>query len=514
VVNAREAFPGVVTPLTYTFYFPGAEAASGRFWQDLGLLERTAPLVPTDPDQRFFGVFHGRTAINVDRYGEMADRTPGTSAAALEEQMFGVARTGVGRSGTRRRYPHVALRAPATVHRARRDTVRDVPLIKAWRRDWLTKLETADPELARRALRDARARLERVLYRHIMLTAVTQGAYEAVGRLAAAAGHPGAEVEMVVSRTGTDEAHMVESLRSVAAGHTGMDAFLADYGYHGPNEGHLDGRVWRQDPAPLHALMDRYRRAADRAGGSSERAAGRQRTTDAVLAALPAWRRGPARTLLRVAAAMPVLREQGKAQFLQVVDVGRAAATALGDDLAGRGRLDTAHDVFFLTADELLDDRVDRAAVAHRRAEHRDFLTFELPTTWTGEPVVIPHATSVPDEPGPGRAGAGTVLTGLGVSSGTARGRVRVVTDPEADGFDVDDVLVCEITDPSWASIMAIAAAIVIDVGGPISHGAIVARELGIPCVVATGDGTRRLRDGDQVIVDGQAGTVTVTTSA
>ena len=509
-VNAREAFAGVVTPLTYTFYFPGAERATARFWKDLGLLERTAADDPDNPDQRFFGVFHGRMAINVDRYGEMANRTPGTSAAALEEQMFGVARSGVGMGATRRRYPMVALTAPGTVYRARRDTLRDFAAIPQWRRTWLTRLREADPATARAAFRDARARLETVLYRHIMLTAATQGLYEAAGKLAHRAGHPGAESEIVASSSGTDEAHMIDALRKVAAGAATMDSFLADYGFHGPDEGHLNATVWRQDPAPLHALLERYRAAGERDqhGAAEARAIQRANRTTEVLIGLSPIQRPLARGVLRAAGAMPVLREQGKAQFLQVVDVGRAASMALGAHLIEAGQLDTADDVFYLTADELLTGDIDQAAISKRRGDHTEFLRTDLPIAWNGEPNPIPvRERAAPDA---GRTEAGTSVTGLGVSAGTARGRVRIMHQLSDDDFDVDDILVCHTTDPSWASIMAIAAGLVIDVGGAISHGAIVARELGIPCVIATATGTQQLRDGDYVEVSGSAGTVTV----
>jgi len=84
-----------------------------------------------------------------------------------------------------------------------------------------------------------------------------------------------------------------------------------------------------------------------------------------------------------------------------------------------------------------------------------------------------------------------------------------VVTDPVvSDDFEVGDVLVCHTTDPGWASIMFLAGALVVDVGGPMSHAAIVARELGVPCVVNTGDGTRRVRSGERLRVDGTAGLV------
>ena len=71
-------------------------------------------------------------------------------------------------------------------------------------------------------------------------------------------------------------------------------------------------------------------------------------------------------------------------------------------------------------------------------------------------------------------------------------------------------MLVCHTTDPSWSSYFFVASAVVIDIGGMLSHGAIVARELGIPCVISTGNGTSTIRSGDRVLVDGDAGTVEI----
>ena len=89
-------------------------------------------------------------------------------------------------------------------------------------------------------------------------------------------------------------------------------------------------------------------------------------------------------------------------------------------------------------------------------------------------------------------------------------GIARVITDPHSEDLEVDEILVCETTDPSWASFFVVASAVVIDVGGPLSHGAIVARELGIPCVINTRTGTQQLRSGQRIRVDGSAGTVEV----
>ncbi|HEY2302065.1 MAG TPA: PEP-utilizing enzyme, partial [Acidimicrobiales bacterium] len=102
-------------------------------------------------------------------------------------------------------------------------------------------------------------------------------------------------------------------------------------------------------------------------------------------------------------------------------------------------------------------------------------------------------------------------IVGLGVSPGIVEGTAHVMSDPtDPSAFEPGDILVCHTTDPSWASIFLMAGAVVIDIGGMLSHGAIVARELGIPCVINTGSGTQRLRTGDRIRIDGTAGSVTV----
>ena len=94
---------------------------------------------------------------------------------------------------------------------------------------------------------------------------------------------------------------------------------------------------------------------------------------------------------------------------------------------------------------------------------------------------------------------------------GVVVGRARVLLDVN-DDIDLEDgdILVCRFTDPSWAPLMSLAEALVIDMGGSASHGAVVARELGIPFVIGTGNGTSVLRDGDRIEVDGRGNTVRV----
>jgi pyruvate,water dikinase len=85
------------------------------------------------------------------------------------------------------------------------------------------------------------------------------------------------------------------------------------------------------------------------------------------------------------------------------------------------------------------------------------------------------------------------------------------VDDPDdVAEFEPGDILVCETTDPSWVVLFQLAGAVVIDVGGAMSHGAIVARELGLPCVINTRTGTSVIADGDRIRVDGTAGRVDI----
>ncbi|MFE2752318.1 phosphoenolpyruvate synthase [Actinosynnema sp. NPDC059335] len=135
-------------------------------------------------------------------------------------------------------------------------------------------------------------------------------------------------------------------------------------------------------------------------------------------------------------------------------------------------------------------------------AEGRTWLVQSRPIT------TLPGGTE-PDAP------AAPLVTGLGASPGLAPGRVRVLASP-ADGDRLRDgeVLVAEMTNPDWVPTMRRAAAVVTDGGGITCHAAIVARELGVPCVVGTGSATTALHDGQAVTVDGTAGTVTAGTFA
>ncbi len=182
--------------------------------------------------------------------------------------------------------------------------------------------------------------------------------------------------------------------------------------------------------------------------------------------------------------------------------------------------------VLFLFAEEA--DRLARGAtgwaelaglVAARRAyyeawrERREELPSFLgtPAAATGDPVVKEIISAGRCGGGSAPVGTPRVLRGLGVSRGTARGRVRVLRSPDdLASLRPGEVLVCEATSPSWTPVFGLLAACVCDVGGMLTHAATISREYGIPCVCDVGSATRELRDGDEVEVDGTNGTVTL----
>jgi pyruvate,water dikinase len=226
--------------------------------------------------------------------------------------------------------------------------------------------------------------------------------------------------------------------------------------------------------------------------------------TEELLAALPALQRPLVRMLLTLAAKRIPMRGIPKRSFLQYFDVLRACAKRLGALLAGQGKLDAADDVFYLTAEELFGPWPEDAKtlVRQRRRRRTEYMALGIPTAWKGMPEAIyaKHEAN----------GTEMTLTGIGVSPGIVEGRARVLLSPDFAQVEPGEILVSPTTDPSWSSVMFISAGLVVDIGGALSHAAIVARELGLPCVVNTRNGSQVLKTGDWLRVNGAAGTVEI----
>jgi pyruvate,water dikinase len=503
--NVGEAVPGVLTPLNWSLWRNGGEAGVRAALTSVGALERRYAEVPTDDRDRILGLFHGRLAASVDYMGRMGDRLPATSGAAIAEQLLGRLPSDFVSRPTYRRLPAIAVSYPRAAALAPSAVRRLHARVGPW---WSSQIARS-PGLNRNEARAqwclAAERFTAAMSAHITCVFSTvQPAHDGVMRLCAAAGRPDLTQRMTAGLGNHAEVAVVNDLWEVSRDRLSFDAFLAMHGYHGHDEGEILSRVWRERPDPVHQLVRQYR---DRSESPDEVVAARAREREAaereLMAALPSWQRGPARALLGVAARVIPLRGVGKVAFLRVLDVGRAAARRNGELLAAAGHLEHPDDVFLLTAEEMLVDAPRHDLVAERREQRAQHLAVTLPTGWRGRPVVA--------EVGPiGAISTGTVLEGIGVSAGVVEARARVVFDAADLEFEPGEILVAPYTDPSWGPLMFTAAALVVDIGGELSHAAVVARELGVPCVMGTGDGTRRLRTGDRLRVDGASGTVEV----
>jgi pyruvate,water dikinase len=508
-INAGEAIPGVVTPLTWSFFGDAVERAMKQTFCDIGTLAPSEVVAERDPERRLWDVFYGRAAGNLNTFRMLGDRMPGSSGDAVEEQIFGQVREGVRSDPDRSRYPVVAAKLPwaaAMLCRRLETACRPIP---GWWRAAVAPGALGSRPAAQAALGQAAAGFERVMRPHTLVAMLCQALYEQLRRCAARAGREGLELSLVTGYGQMAETDVAADLFEVSRGRLDLDGFVARHGYHGPDEGELSSHVWRMNREPLTRLLTTYEQLGDERDPRRlelERANDRRRAEAELLAALAGPRRAGARAIIRLAARFIPLRGTGKAAFLQCVDVARAAAWAIGEDMARTGELAAAGDAFMLTLDELLSASESASAgepAAERRAAHDAYRQLDIPDFFYGVPEpfgIDKHAEPVSDR---------DLIEGTPVSPGVVEGVVRLVLDPQTDEtLELGEILVCRTTDPSWASIMMPAAALVIDIGGAMSHGAIVARELGIPCVIGTRDGTARLRTGDRVEVDSTSGRV------
>jgi phosphohistidine swiveling domain-containing protein len=211
------------------------------------------------------------------------------------------------------------------------------------------------------------------------------------------------------------------------------------------------------------------------------------------------------------------VRELPKFYLVLVLARLRAQLAAVGAELAAANRIESPDDVFFLHLDEARDavagadlrDAVAgadlRDAVAHRRAEYaRELRRRHVPR------VLLSDGTE--PEPRP-LSTVDTVdgLAGAPASAGSVTGPARVVLDPVGAHLEPGEILVAPSTDPGWTPLFLTAGGLVMEMGGPNSHGAVVAREYGIPAVVGVPGATSRVITGQRITVDGTTGRISTT---
>lgn len=543
--NVGEVFPHVITPLTGTLIGDAIRQAQSDVLVEMGVLHRGEVAGPSATT----GVFGGYLYMNGSAMRLFGVRMPGMTWRDADEQVMGAVE-GVPpyepAKGDRNltaslatvRYSTKLLRRP------------DLEFLATARTDaqrWLATMpdltEAPDQQLLR-WLDDFPAR-QAASMKRLLQAAMFAGAPRGIlDQLLEQRQAPPGLANRIVSGTGdVDSAQLAQRMwvlgRIVAADERlgaafgeGLDriaertadtdlqpaiaAFLADHGHRGNDEYELATPAWVMDPAPVYAAIDRLRNAPE---DRDPVATTRRLAADADRALADALQlvRRPMRWLLRrsamVARQGAIARERAK-DIMVLENLGaRQVLHELVRRAAERGGPSDPRLGFCVTIDELADYLARPAAfsdVIAERAARAEYLNQRVPPPWFDGRIPDPSTWSIREDVTTERPAAGTVISGIAVSGGTASGPARVIDDPaDPRGLEPGDVLVCSITDPSWTPLFLGAVAVVCDSGAVLSHAAIVARELGIPAVMSA-QGITAVSDGTILHVDGDSGTVSV----
>jgi phosphohistidine swiveling domain-containing protein len=529
--NVGEVIPGAVTPLTWSVVGRAGDHGLQDLFVRLGTQARHVDRV------LYFARFSGHVFLNATAMYAASARIPGVTKEVLDLGLAGrpIPETPVpapaplaARLATGLRFLALALGAEKRVERLARTvealaiepaaedpagvlaaTLRCVPALReAWAVHTATSL--ASSALHGAVLRllgggpvpgpEAHAEAARLLtdVRGIESADVI-GALDALAdRLAADPAAHG------LARLRPEEA--LAWLRSPEAGPHGaaFARFLALHGHRGIRETELRQKDWSEDPATLvaslqTALRGRLARPPGPRGAAGSGAAtpARGRIAGAALALLVAR----AKRAIR-------LRERSKSLSVRAVRVVKRGFARLAALLVAAGKLPDEDAIWFLTQDELralvASERRDLARlIAVRRARHEADMALTMPEISLGPPA--------PEDPEAAAAPPGSTIRGTPVSRGRAAGLARVVRAPEdAEGLRPGEVLVLPFIDVGWTPLFSVAAGLATEIGSPLSHGAVVAREYGLPAVVNLPGATRLCRTGDRVVLDAVAGTLTV----
>ena len=285
-------------------------------------------------------------------------------------------------------------------------------------------------------------------------------------------------------------------------------ALLEKYGHRSVEEVDIGIPRWDEEPEYVLGLIKSYidkqsyeQGLANFRRGAEEAEAAIERITSRLEAAGKKRLAARVEKMLRNYREIFGLREESKFTLTQIYHVVRRLFIEIGEELEAKGLLDEALDIFFLRFKDICSGENLKEKVAANREAYNRYMNLKAPRLLisTGESIYA-AAEEVDGS-----------LVGIPVSAGVYEGRVKVLYSPEESSrLEKGDVLVTRGTNPAWTPMFLNLGAIVMETGGPISHGAVVAREYGIPAVVGVGEATSLIKDGQIVRVNGESGQVTL----
>ncbi len=297
-----------------------------------------------------------------------------------------------------------------------------------------------------------------------------------------------------------------------------VELFLERYGARGLGEIDLGRPRWAEDPTHVFEMLASFlqiddetqapdvvfARAADSAEQSVAELVGEIRKTRHgwFKARLARFFAGRARQLMGA-------RESPKFFAVRMMWIVQRELLASGQELVAAGEIQQPDDLFYLSFSELKAfasrQPGDWYGLMARRREtyQRELLRRQIPRLLLSDGRAFYEGLS-------GAAESENTISGSPVSPGSVQGRVRVVLDPRRAGLLPGEILVCPGTDPSWTPLFLSAAGLVMEVGGMMTHGAVVAREYGIPAIVGVDQATSRLQTGQLIRLDGSSGQIVI----
>jgi pyruvate,water dikinase len=537
--NVGEALPGVATPFTWSVLSQFSDLGFRRAFGAMGCT------VPRDAE--LVGDFRGRIYINLTEFSSIMSQLPwihpstlvrlggGQYAAELDEVVAERSSTGF------------FLRLPQTVSRYARENFRlqaRIDDFEMYFSDERIRINGIDPRLLEpsgldRMLGDVEHLLDET--GAIMLTAYANlltavlalmgllrtfardqksGFYRELlsGLQDVASARPGFALWQI-AQLAREEPEMADRIRvtelseltvtGLPAGRTrnALTRFVEDYGYRGIREAEIAAPRWSEDSTLMFAALRSHLASTtdlDQRERDLQRA--RHQAEEKFKKSVPFPLRASVTKLLEVVRRFTRMREHLRDHVVEVLGMFRRVALEASRRIEAREPEAGPDAAFFLTLAEVrrvLYDENERVAirVQRRRLEYeRNEALPEPPTTFVGFP---PNSS--------GAASTSKRLRGLAASGGVAEGRVRILRDPShAADFEPGEVLVVAAADTGWAPLFLAASGVVTELGGPLSHAAIILREYGVPAVVNVTNATRSLRDGDLVRLDGDVGTVEI----
>lgn len=538
--NVGEALPGVATPLTWSVL---------SNFSDLGFRRAFGALGCTVPkDAELVGDFRGRIYLNMSEIAAILSQVPGVDPSTLVRLGGGVYPEELNQVEQDKGSAAFWLRLPKTVSNFVRENFRlqqRVTDFEGFFAEERMRIDTLDPRLlsptglARMLnniewLLDETGSVMLTVYARLLVSVLVL-----VGLLRFLAGsramtlhrgllsgldnvdsaEPGFALAEVAKVAAEDEParKLIFSknperltLSALPAGPTkkALGRFIDDFGHRGVREPEIAAPRWREDQSMLFTAL-RLHLSAD--GPPLMELAEHQKAIRAqaeqeLMELAPLVTRPAVRRLLEAVRGLTRSRERLRGHVIEVLGMVRRVALDASRRIEAQEPEAGSDAAFFLTVDELrrvLESENERVSlfVQRRRNEfERNQALPDPPGTFIGYPpateVALSHAKT---------------LSGLAASAGVAEGRARVLSSPGSSRrLEPREVLVVPAADVGWAPLFPTASAVVTELGGPLSHAAIVLREYGIPAVVNVQHATSAIRDGDLVRVDGDEGRVDI----